>query len=448
MARGGMYDVVGGGFSRYSTDNFWRVPHFEKMLYDNAQLARVYLHAWQITREPFYERIAIETLEFVRRELLNPNGGFYSSLDADSEGEEGKFYVWTEDEIRAALPQDSEFDLYTASYGVTERGNWEGKIVLQRVLDDDSLAARFKVSQEEVVRRLADCNTKLLGARSQRIRPGTDDKVLTAWNGLMLQTFAEAARVVEDKSVASVYLEVAIRSASFLLDALYPGKQLQRSWRAGKAGNDGFLEDYAALSGGLIELYQVDFDQRWFVAAKALTDEMIAKFSDPSGGFFDTAADAERLPVRPKDIQDNATPSGSALACETLLKLAALSGNGEYGDHAERALAQISDAAMRFPSAFGRWLSAADYSLSAEKQIAVVYEGAAENAAALLAVVNAEYRPNIVLAASTYPPPKDVPALLDDRPLKDGKATAYVCSNFVCKLPVNSVEELRRQLQV
>ncbi|MGZ6316843.1 MAG: thioredoxin domain-containing protein, partial [Anaerolineales bacterium] len=319
---------------------------------------------------------------------------------------------------------------------------------LQRVFDDASLGARFKLSQNEVVRRLAYCNTKLLHARSQRTRPGTDDKVLTAWNGLMLQTFAEAARIVQDKDVASVFRKVAMRSADFLLSALYPAKQVQRSWRAGKAGNDGFLEDYAALSGGLVELYQADFDQRWFLAAKELADAMIAKFSDPSGGFFDTAADAETLPVRPKDIQDNATPSGSALACDVLLKLAALTGNAEYRDQAERALAQISDAAMRFPSAFGRWLSAADHSLSAGKQIAVVYEGGAENAAALLAVVNAEYRPNVVLVASAYPPPKEAPTLLADRPLKDGKATAYVCENFVCKLPVNSVEELQRQLQI
>ena len=299
------------------------------------------------------------------------------------EGEEGKFYVWTEDEIRAALPQDSDFDLYTAAFGVTERGNWEGKTVLQRVLDDASLGVRFKLSHEEVVRRLADCNMKLLRARSQRIRPGTDDKVLTAWNGLMLQTFAEAARIVEDQALASAYLNVAIRNANFLLAELHSDGRLHRSWRAGRASNEGFLEDYAALSGGLVELYQVDFDQRWFMAAKELADAMITKFSDPSGGFFDTAIDAETLPVRPKDIQDNATPSGNALACEVLLKLAALSGNGEYRDHAERALAQISDAAMRFPSAFGRWLSAADHSLSAVKQIAVVYEGALEAAAVL-----------------------------------------------------------------
>jgi len=446
MARGGMYDVVGGGFARYSTDNSWRVPHFEKMLYDNAQLARAYLHAWQITRDPFYKRIATETLDFVAREMTHPDGGFYSSLDADSEGEEGKFYVWTKEEIQKAIVNDSDFEFFVAAYGITEAGNWEGKTILQRALDDASLAARVKIDQGQVANKLADCHSKLLAARGERIRPNTDDKVLTAWNGLMLQTFAEAARFLDDKQKADQYFLLATRNSDFLLTRLKTNGKLRRAWRNGRATEEVFLEDYAALINGLLELYQTDFNNRWFIAAQELIDEMITRFSDPSGGFFDTPRDGETLPVRPKDIQDNATPSGNALACEALLRLASFTDKGQYRDLAEKALSLVVEPALRYPLAFARWLSAADYALDNGKQIAVLYEADGENARALLDVIRSEFRPNVAVAASSYPPPKDSPALLADRPLKDGKATVYVCENFVCRSPVNTIEELRQQL--
>ena len=268
MARGGMYDVVGGGFARYSTDNFWRVPHFEKMLYDNAQLARVYLHAWQITHDLSYRRVLISTLDFVERELTDQSGGIYSSLDADSEGQEGKFYVWTRDEIEAALADQADLELFIAAYGITERGNWEGRIVLQRVLDDASLSARIKMTTNELGDALDRCHAKLLQARAGRVRLATDDKVLTAWNGLMLQTFAEAARYLDDAKMRSHYLDVATRNAAFLLESMRAAEGLHRSWRAGSLGPSGFLEDYAALILGLLELYQADFNDRWFVAAR------------------------------------------------------------------------------------------------------------------------------------------------------------------------------------
>jgi uncharacterized protein YyaL (SSP411 family) len=226
MSRGGMYDVVGGGFSRYSVDNFWRTPHFEKMLYDNAQLARVYLHVWQITQEPFFKQIVVETLNFVEREMTHPAGGFYSSLDADSEGEEGKFYVWSLEEIREALKDDSEF--FEAAYGVTQRGNWEGKTILQRALDDASLAARFKLDPKTIPAKLSESHSRLLQARSARVRPGTDDKILTAWNGLMLATVAEAARALDEPELQHSYLVLATRNAEFLLDALRPDGRLKR----------------------------------------------------------------------------------------------------------------------------------------------------------------------------------------------------------------------------
>jgi uncharacterized protein YyaL (SSP411 family) len=446
MARGGMYDVVGGGFARYSTDNFWRVPHFEKMLYDNAQLALTYLHAWQITREPFFKRIVVETLDFVEREMSHPGGGFYSSLDADSEGEEGNFYIWTKSEIQAAIANDSDFEFFTAAYGLTEKGNWEGKTVLQRTLDDSSLAARFGLDEETVAAKLADCHSKLLAARAQRVRPNTDDKILTAWNGLMLHAFSEAARVLDDEKLKSKYIILATCTANFLLNNLYSNGKLYRSWRAGERSNEVFLEDYASLIIALLELYQTDFDNRWFVAAIQLADDMIARFSDSNGGFFDTPNDAESLLIRPKDLQDNATPSGNALACEALSKLASLTDKAEYRDAAEKALRLVTDSALRYPLGFGRWLSAADEALGNSKQIAVVYDAKDQNAKELIQFIQAEYQPNSILAASAYPPSKDAPALLRDRPLKENKPTVYVCEHFVCKQPVNSIQELEKLL--
>ncbi|MBC7878697.1 MAG: thioredoxin domain-containing protein [Anaerolineales bacterium] len=457
MSLGGMYDVVGGGFSRYSTDKFWRVPHFEKMLYDNALLVRAYLHAWQVTKEPAFKRIIEETLGFVMREMTHEQGGFYSSLDADSEGEEGKFYVWTLDEIREALKDESEF--FEAAYGVSANGNWEGNTVLQRVLDDASLAARFKLDVETVPVKLAEAHSKLYTVRASRIRPGTDDKILTSWNGLMLAAFAEAARVInvesgsllphdeqKDINLQNEYYQVATRSAEFLLSALRPKGQLKRAWRDSTTTDAVFLEDYAALILGLLELYQTDFNNKWFTAAQELTDEMIEKFNDPNGGFFDTAHNSETLLIRPKDITDNATPSGNALACEALLKLAAFTDEGKYRDLAEQALKLVGDSALRYPLGFARWLSAAENAQRNTKQVAVIGEAGEENFERMLKVIRAEYRPGVVVAASTYPPSKDAPALLNERTLVNGKASAYVCEGFVCKQPTNDPEILIKQL--
>jgi hypothetical protein len=455
MARGGMYDVVGGGFSRYSVDNFWRVPHFEKMLYDNAQLARAYLHAYQITNDPFFKRIVTETLDFIARELTHPDGGFYSSLDADSEHEEGKFYVWTQDEIRSALKEDSDF--FEAAYGITARGNWEGKTVLQRALDDASLAARFKIDPETVSAKLTDCHSKLLTVRSSRVRPGTDDKVLSSWNGLMLATMAEASRVLEDNaaltsplknsgSAQREYTKLATRNAGFLLTHLRPNGKLKHSWRDGKTINEVFLDDYTALILGLLELYQTDFNNKWFVSAKELADEMIELFADPAGGFFDTAKDGEPLLLRPKDVQDNATPSGNALACEALLKLAAFTEEGKYRNLAEKSLGLVVGMATRYPTAFARWLSAADMAVGSTRQVAMVSEAGGADASELIRFVQSTFRPNIVVAASSYPPAADAPALLKDRPLKNGSATVYVCEGFVCRNPVTTVSELKELL--
>lgn len=442
MACGGMYDVVGGGFSRYSTDNLWKLPHFEKMLYDNAQLASAYLHAFQLTGQPFYRRIAEETISFVISEMTSPEGGFYSSLDADSEGKEGKFYVWTQAEIEQVLGRDFEF--FKAAYGITPHGNWEGKIILQRVLDNTDLASRFTLPVADVYAKLAKCHSQLLAVRNTRIRPRTDDKILAAWNGLMLSAISEAAIILGSEDQ---YLQVATRNANFLLTALRPNGELRRAWRAGHASDEVFLEDYAAIILGLLDLYQVDFNNRWFTAAIDLADEMMARFTDPAGGFFDTSANGETLFMRPKDLQDNATPSGNALAAEALLRLSAFTDRADYRIKAEQSLRLISEPVLRYPIAFGRWLNAIDFALASVKQVAILGEMNSPELQKMLKVVREDYRPNRVIAVSSYPPTKGAPALLNDRPLMVDSSTAYVCQGFMCKTPVTTAEKLKNLLR-
>ena len=340
-----------------------------------------------------------------------------------------------------------DFNFFSTAYGVSSRGNWEGKTILQRALDDASLAASFKIEADSVPEKLTECYSRLLAVRSTRIRPAADEKVLTAWNGLMLRAFSEASRVLDDPEKRSQYREVATRNAGFLTKSLMPGGHLRRAWRNDRATDEVFLEDYAALIIGLVELYQTDFNNRWFVSAHGLCEEMIVRFSDTEGGFFDTPYDGEPLLVRPKDLQDNATPSGNALACEALLKLSDLTGEGKYRDIAEKSLHLVSEASLRYPTAFGCWLAAADHGLAAVKQIALVYKANDKNVQSFLDGLFGEYRPNVVVAASTYPPAEDAPQLLLDRPLIDNKVTAYVCEQFICKLPVSgSVQEFLKLL--
>ena len=454
MAKGGMYDVVGGGFARYSVDDHWLVPHFEKMLYDNAQLARVYLHAYLITKNETYRRVVEETLDFIARELTHPDGGFYSSLDADSEGKEGKFYVWTLAEIQNALnAQTSEVssnvpianfgslaEFVVAAYNVTEGGNFESHTVLQRALSDEELTERFAIPAEQVIRRLQAAHARLLEFRTQRIRPGTDDKVLTAWNGWMLIAFSEAGRYLN----RSDYTTLATRNADFLLTQLHPADRLLRSWRNGNPKHNAYLEDYAALILGLLALYQTDPNPRWFSEAERLAGEMIAHFHDPNGGFFDTRDDHETLLVRPKDVQDNATPSGNSLAVTALLQLSAFTAKGEWRDLAERSLAALQPVMTRYPTAFGQWLYALDFALGPVQEIAIL--GLHPTRDGLVQSVWERYNPRAVVAVSEGPPPPGSPSLLEDRPLLDGQPTAYVCEHFVCQQPVNSPEKLKQQL--
>jgi len=438
MARGGMYDQLGGGFHRYSTDAVWIVPHFEKMLYDNAQLARVYLHAWQITRDDFYRRIAEQTLAYVARELTHPAGGFFSTQDADSEGREGKFFLWTPDEIRAVLGADAP--LFIEAYGVTDHGNFEGKNILFVARADDVLAAMHALPVEQVRARLDAARQKLFAAREQRIKPARDEKVLTGWNGLMLAAFAEAARVLPRDD----YRAIAERNAEFLLRELRGAAgRLFRSWNEGRARWNGYLEDYANLAEGLLTLYETTFDARWFVAARELADALLAHFADPRGGFFDTSDDHETLVARPKDVQDNAVPSGSAMATTLLLKLAAYTGDSRYADAADRALRGVQRALAAAPLGFAQWLCALDFALAQPKEIALIGEG--DGVQPLLQVVRRAYRPNQVVAVARPGENSPVPLLQARLPV-NGRATAYVCQHFACQMPVSEPDALAEQL--
>ncbi len=439
MAHGGMYDQLGGGFARYSTDNEWLVPHFEKMLYDNALLSRVYLHAWQVTGRDLYRRITEETLDWVVRELRHEDGGFYSSLDADSEGEEGRFYVWDAAEIQETLGPDA--GLFMRYYDVTPGGNWEGKNILRVVGNLEELAQESGLSTAKAEQHLAAARQKLYDLRAQRVWPGLDDKVLTAWNGLMLAAFAEAGQALDRPD----YTQIAEQNAQFLYDTMRNGAdRLFRTWKAGASARyNGYLEDYAYLADGLLALYQTTFDERWFTWAQELAEAMLAYFADEKGGFFDTSVDHEQLIHRPKDVQDNAIPSGNAMAAHTLLLLNLYTGNAQYREIAETAVSALYGAMIQYPSGFAQWLQAATLIVAEPREIAIVGQADAADTAALLAVAQAGYRPFQVVAVGQD---SDRVPLLAERTTDNGRATAYVCRQFVCKLPVSRPEALAEQL--
>ena len=444
MGNGGIYDHLGGGFHRYSVDAEWLVPHFEKMLYDNALLSRTYLHAYLVTNNPFYSRIVEETLNYVIREMTSPEGGFYSTQDADSEGEEGKYYLWTVEEIRAnLLPEDAP--LFMAYYDVTTDGNFEGKNILHVVQSPERVAEDAEVELERLQDSLQRSRKMLFNVREHRVKPARDEKILTAWNGLMLRSFAEAARYLDRPD----YLLAAEKNASFLLRELYRDGRLLRTYKDGQARVKGYLEDYAFLADGLLALYEASFDPRWFAQARKLMDEAIALFADEqNGGFFDTGSDAEALVSRPKDIMDNATPAGNSVAADVLLRVSAFTGEETYRRRADDYLQPVADVMVQHPQAFGHALCALDFAISPVKEFAVIGGPRESDTRNLLDAINDRYLPDSVLACAA---PGDAAAmrtipLLADRPLKDGKATAYVCQNFACQAPVNTPEELEQLL--
>jgi uncharacterized protein YyaL (SSP411 family) len=439
MARGGIFDQLGGGFHRYAVDRSWTVPHFEKMLYDNALLARVYLEAWQATGLASLRRTAEATLDFMRRELRTPEGGFSASLDADSDGEEGSFYVWTREEIGTIASDAASIELFRQTYDFPADGNFEGKLILRRPVARERQAT--EPSAERPDERLGALHARLLEARSRRVRPALDDKVITAWNGLALSAWASAARALG----RSQDLATAQELADFLLRALRPNGRLCRSYRLGQARHAGGLDDHAALAEGLLDLYQVDFDRRWLEACGELADVLLRDFADPLGGFFDTGSQPEGLPARPKTLQDTPIPSGNALAISLLLRLDALTGDPRYRQVALPPLRAMQETAGRHPTAFAGWLQDISLASSPIPQLAIVGEMASAAFESLLAAAHRPFHPRLVLAGGG-PADPPFPELLQGKAPIGGRPTAYLCHDFVCRQPTTSPEELRAQL--
>ncbi len=439
MAAGGIYDHLGGGFHRYSVDRVWLVPHFEKMLYDNAQLLRAYLHAWQINGRREHRQVVEETVDYVLREMTAPEGGFYSAQDADSEGEEGKFFVWTAAEIEAVLGKE-EADLLGRAYGVTPAGNFEGKTILNLKQTAGEIARRTGAEEGAVAERLAAARQKLFLAREKRVKPERDDKILTEWNGLMIHALAEVG-VVLGRADA---LEAASKAADFVLAEMSQENGfLFRSFKDGRARFNAYLEDYAAFARGLVALYEATFSLRWLAEAARLTKIMLAQFEDEArGGFYQTGVAHEELVVRRKDFIDNAIPSGNSMAAELLLRLAKLTGNDTYRGEAARVFRIMAAAMAQQPTGFGRMLTALDDLLSPSQEVAVVGPLTEARTQRLLEEVRRHYLPHTVLALKEPEDENPLP-LMEGRTLVDGQPAAYVCENYACRLPVTSVEALR-----
>jgi uncharacterized protein len=420
MAAGGIHDQVGGGFARYAVDATWTVPHFEKMLYDNALLARAYLHGFQATADDDLREVCCDTLDWALREMRGPEGGFASALDADSEGEEGRFYVWTVQELHDVLGDDA--DEAIAHFGATEHGNFEGRNVLE--------ARGPRPPDLDRIRR------RLLEARERRVRPGLDDKRLASWNALMIGALADAGAVLE----RSDYLDAAAACATFLLEELRDDRgRLLRTWKDGEGRLDGYLEDHAYAVEALLTLYEATFDAAWFTAARAIADAMIEHFADDErGGFFSTADDAEALVARRKDLEDNPIPSGSSSAALGLLRLAALTGERAYEQRAVSVLRLVHALAPKHPQAFGHLSQALDFYASPVREVALV--GA--DLRPLERAVRRAHRPHIVLAGGRGEGGEDGVPLLEGRTPVDGHAAAYVCENFACRRPVTEPAEL------
>lgn len=435
MARGGLYDQIGGGFARYSVDAVWLVPHFEKMLYDNALLPPAYTEAFLLTGHPFYRQIARETLDFVRKEMTHTAGGFFSTLDADSEGEEGKFYVWSEDEIDLVLgPELGRFA--RAVFGTKVTGNFEGHNILCRARPDEDDARAQRLSVEEFRAKLDEVKAKLYAVRAKRVWPGRDEKILTAWNALMISAFAQAGTAFDEPE----YVRVAERATAFLLTNLRDANgRLYRTWGEGVGAKlNGYLEDYTHLIDALATVYEATFDAKYIATACELADVMLKHFADPAGGFFFTADDHEQLLARTKDMQDGSVPSGNAMAATGLARLAKLTGNAKYREAAEGTLKAYRALIAESPMAAGQLLIALDFHLGAVDEIAVIGRKDDPETVTVLKHLRGQFRPNRVIAFHD-PAAGDSPAsvgLLTGKPMIDGQVTVYVCRDFACQAPL------------
>jgi uncharacterized protein YyaL (SSP411 family) len=446
MAMGGIYDHLGGGFHRYSTDAQWLVPHFEKMLYDNALLSTSYLEAYQATGEPLYREVVEETLSYVLREMTSPEGPFYSTQDADSEGEEGKFFVWSAREVEQILGQELA-DLFTYVYDVTPEGNWEGQTILHRTKTFEQDARLLKLSLPDLRQRLAEAKGKLFEVRSRRVWPGRDEKVLTAWNGLMIAALAQAAQALENPT----YAAAASKAADYIMRRMRQADG--RLFRTSSAGSEprlnAYLEDYAYLVDALVSLYEATFDPRWIDEALGLAQVMIEQFWDTDqGGFFFTGRDHEPLIARNKDVQDNATPSGNSTAVWALLRLAHLTGRADFQEKAMTAL-RLGRALMAdHPLAAGQLLLALDFYLGPVEEFVVVGDPASEETRQVLRAIRRGFRPHQMVAlkspAEVRPSEKAIPLLVGKT--AQGPVTTYICHNFTCQEPLVGVAALQAAL--
>jgi uncharacterized protein YyaL (SSP411 family) len=443
MALGGIYDHLGGGLARYSVDEAWLVPHFEKMLYDNAQLVQRYAEAFQLTGKALYSQVIEETVDWARREMLGPEGGFYSALDADSEGEEGKFYLWDESEFDELLGDDAK--LAKVYFGVSTVGNFEGRNILHVPYSKEAVAERFGLSLGALDAKLARIKEALLEARTRRVRPGCDDKILTSWNGLMLAALADAGRILKRRD----YLELATRNAEFVRRELYRDGRLVHSYKNGQAKIAGLLEDYAYYGLGLVALYRATFESRWLLLAFELAERIVAHFHDPQGGFYSTADDAEALIVRPKSYFDSPNPSENAATAELLLTLARYGHMPEGEALAADVLKPMTEAMRKQPSGFGTMLCVLQGLLSPPREVALFGDREADDTRALLEVLERRPLPHAAVALVEGPNDPLVARLpfLQGRGRLDGKATAYLCEGGACRLPVTTPEELERQLR-
>jgi uncharacterized protein YyaL (SSP411 family) len=441
MSAGGLYDQLGGGFHRYTVDAHWLVPHFEKMLYDNALLARLGVHLWQASGDVTVRWIVERTLAWVQREMTDPEGGWYSSLDADSEGEEGRFYVWSASELRSALGAESP--VAEAYWGVTEAGNFEGANILHVARTPGEVAASLGLGEAGVRATIEGARATLFERRTPRMRPGRDEKVLSSWNGLMLRAMSEAARAFGDTGLT----DAALKAGAFLARELVRDGRAMRTWRAGRASIPGFLEDHAGLALGFIALYQLTFDRVWLDRAISLNQSCVRWFwDDDAGAFFDTAHDAERLVTRPRDVVDNAIPSGTSLAVELQLLVAEYTGDATCRRRAEYVLATLAEPMRRSPMAFGHLLGAADLAVNGAVQLAIAGDPATTAFAELDRAAATECMPALVIVGGAGDAVAGLP-LMDGRSAPAGEARAFVCRGYACELPTSDPDELRVRLR-
>jgi uncharacterized protein YyaL (SSP411 family) len=438
MARGGLYDQVGGGFSRYSVDAEWLVPHFEKMLYDNALLIRLGAHLWQVTRDEEVRRVTEATIGWVAREMTSPDGGFHASLDADSEGHEGRYYVWEASELERLLGEDAS--LVLAYWGVSAAGNFEGRNILHVAVPPSAFAEAHGVSEPELRTAIERAQRILADARGRRIPPARDDKVLACWNGLMLRALADAARALGDPAIR----DLALRNGAFLFRHLVRDGRVMRSFTDGRATIPGFLEDHAAVALGAVALYQLTFDRHWLERARALADVILDRFWDEATeALFDTASDGEPLVTRPRDVTDNALPSGSSMAAELLLILGDMFAEGEYTERGSSLLETVAEPMARYPTAFGHALGAADLAVRGAIEVALAGDPMDPRLRRLADEVDARYLPSLVLAGG-QPPATDGITLFEGRAGED--PIAYVCRAYACDAPTPDPAQLARQL--